>query len=326
VPPTASATPTNTPTPPPAVGGVGTGPDGGVVPTPPTGRYTAQQLLVLGITVERLERREIQQPRPPVQVPAPPVQVPSGGDGANLWETIVSLFGAQSVVAQQANPCEVGVSITNTVTPNQGLVGDTVNFSYTVTNDGTVPLTDVQVDSTLPSGLNFVSAGDGGSVDLDTGYVGWALTGGLDVGASMTLSVTATIAQPGSWDNTVCTVGHDALGNQDDDCATSTVASGAPTSTPTATVTEAPAAMVTVTGTATIAPEVAPNGTTPTPGGTATPGTPTPGTPTSTPASTSTAASTPARTSTPQATPTPQPTPQPTSTPVPAVPLPAPAP
>jgi hypothetical protein len=32
-----------------------------------------------------------------------------------------------------------------------------------------VPLTDAQVDSDLHSGLDFVTAGDGGSVDPDTG-------------------------------------------------------------------------------------------------------------------------------------------------------------
>ena len=199
---------------------------------------------------------------------------------------ITSFFEAQPLVIDQASPCELGVSITNSVSPNQGQVGDTVDYSYAVTNDGTVPLTDVQVDSTLPTGVTLVSASDGGSVDPNTGYVGWALAGGLDVGVSTLLSITATIAEPGSWDNTVCTVGHDALDNEDDDCATSTLISGVPTPSPTATVT----ATVTVTTTpGTPAPGT--GAPTPTPEeaviGTATPGTPTPGA-TNTPLATST--------------------------------------
>ena len=225
--------------PPAGGGGVGTGPVGGVVPTPPTGRFTIPQLIVLGIAIERLESRETAQPSAPVQTPPPPVQVPSAGDGNryNLWEMIASIFEAQPNLTAQANPCEIGISITNTVSPSQGQVGDTVTYSYTVTNDGSVPLTDAQVDTTLPSGIIAGSANDGGTVDANTGEVAWALSNGLDVGASTTLTITATIGQPGNYDNSVCAVGHDAFNNHGEDCATSTLSSGAPTPTPTSTVT-----------------------------------------------------------------------------------------
>jgi hypothetical protein len=56
-------------------------------------------------------------------------------------------------------------------------------------------MADVQIDSSVPDGLNLVSASGGGSVDPDTGLVAWALTGGLDVGSSTTVSITATISQ-----------------------------------------------------------------------------------------------------------------------------------
>ena len=108
---------------------------GGVVPTPPASRFTVPQLIVLMIASCIVE--------------------------------------AQLNVVAQANPCEIGLSVTNTVSPNQGQVGDTVTYSYTVTNDGNVPFTDVQVDSPPPSGVDFVSASDGGIVDPDTGYVDW---------------------------------------------------------------------------------------------------------------------------------------------------------
>jgi hypothetical protein len=58
-------------------------------------------------------------------------------------------------------------------------------------------LADVQVDTSVPDGLDVNSASGGGSVDPDTGYVNWALTSGLAPGASTTLTVSATVAQPG---------------------------------------------------------------------------------------------------------------------------------
>jgi hypothetical protein len=61
----------------------------------------------------------------------------------------------------------------------------------------------VQVDTSLPDGLEGVSASAGGSVDPDTGYVGWALTTGLPVGGSTTLSLSATVLSAGSWSNEV---------------------------------------------------------------------------------------------------------------------------
>jgi hypothetical protein len=92
-----------------------------------------------------------------------------------------------------------------------------------VTNDGDVPLSDVQVDSDLPSGLELVGTSDGGSVDPDTGYAGWALSDGLAVGASTSVSVTTTIAEHGTWTTDVCAVTQDAFGVEVDDCASATV-------------------------------------------------------------------------------------------------------
>jgi uncharacterized repeat protein (TIGR01451 family) len=48
--------------------------------------------------------------------------------------------------------------MTSSVDPSAATVGEPVNFTYTVTNPGTVALTDVLVASALPGGVNFVSA------------------------------------------------------------------------------------------------------------------------------------------------------------------------
>ncbi len=46
-----------------------------MVASPTTGRFTPLQVIVLGITLRRLQDREAAQPSAPVQVP--PVQLPS---------------------------------------------------------------------------------------------------------------------------------------------------------------------------------------------------------------------------------------------------------
>lgn len=227
---------------------------------------------MLGISLERLVEREAARPNAPVQLPRPPIQVPSAGDddqgGYNLWQIVASIFQAQpNVVAQtEPNPCELGIAITNGVSPNPGEVGGTVTYSYTITNDGNVPLTDIDVDTNLPPpGLMVLSASDNADVNVATGAVGWALTDGLDVGASRTLTITASIVQGDSFDNSVCAVGHDIDNDHAEDCATSTLTTtGVPT----------PTASPTVTVTVTTTPELFGLGTptvTPTPGETGTP-------------------------------------------------------
>jgi uncharacterized repeat protein (TIGR01451 family) len=125
---------------------------------------------VLGITDNRLEVREeaqlvtpaqppaTAQPAAPVQVPLPPMQVLSGAGKDNLWEMIVSLFATQPqpLVVDQAAPCALGMSVASSASATEAQVGDTDTFSYAVTNDGTVPMTDAQIDTSLPDGLSLV--------------------------------------------------------------------------------------------------------------------------------------------------------------------------
>jgi uncharacterized repeat protein (TIGR01451 family) len=280
-------------------------------------------MVVLGITEQRLHDRGAAHPSAATPVLAPPIQLPPVLD--SLFNLIEAAPAAQPEVAQ-ANPCQIGVAIASSGFPGEGQVGDGVTFTFTVTNDGDVPLTDVQVDSDLPSGLELIASSYGGTVDPDTGYAGWALGDGLAMGESTTLSVTATIAEPGIWTTDVCVAAQDALGSEVDDCASTTVVSGTPTPTPTPspTATLTPTASVTTTATAvrTSSPTV-----TPTPAQTSTP-TPVatstlPPTPTRTPQATATHAATatpqPAPTSTPTSSLQPTVTPSPTSTPSPVV-------
>src|SRR5207248_11342076 len=134
------------------------------------------------------------------------------------------------------------------------VVGDSVDFSYTVSNPGPVDLTDLQVESELPGGLNVMSVTSAGAVDPDTGFVQWAFEGGLAAGASTQMHVAVTIASPGEWTNNACTAGLDALGNVARDCASSTVFGAVLTMTPTPTPTSTPTSTQTVISTVTPVP------------------------------------------------------------------------
>lgn len=69
--------------------------------------------------------------------------------------------------------------------------GETVTWTLTVTNSGEEPATGVRISETLPEGLAFVAASDGG--EEEDGTVSWAgLT--LEAGASAVRTVTARVA------------------------------------------------------------------------------------------------------------------------------------
>jgi uncharacterized repeat protein (TIGR01451 family) len=78
----------------------------------------------------------------------------------------------------------------------------TTDYSYTLTltNSGPSPASDVRVSDTLPAGVTFVSASDGGT--HDAGVVTWSL-GSLDSGAASNFTVTVTAPANGSLLNTV---------------------------------------------------------------------------------------------------------------------------
>jgi uncharacterized repeat protein (TIGR01451 family) len=71
-----------------------------------------------------------------------------------LFNFVVAAFAeAQPEVTDEGTPCGElpHVMLSNSVDPGAGEVGDSVSFTYTVTNPGAVPLTDVLVESALPA-------------------------------------------------------------------------------------------------------------------------------------------------------------------------------
>ena len=210
------------------------------------------------IAVERIRERLAEQPSAPVQVPPQrPVQLPPVADGIFNFVVAALAAGSQPVVNQEP-VCGLAVSMASSVEPSTAQVGQPVEFTYTVTNPGTVSMTDVQVESALSGGVNFVSATSGGAVEPETGYVAWALSSGLAPGASTTLSVSVTISGPGEWQNDACSAGVDAARNEVVGCTSAMVLAIAPTSrqlTPTPTSTVAPTSTLAAT------PSVIPTGT-----------------------------------------------------------------
>ena len=85
------------------------------------------------------------------------------------------------------------LSITNTVDKTTVNVGDTVNYTITLTNTGSVNATGIAVTDTLPVGVTYVSSNTGqGNYDDSTGI--WTV-GNLDSKASAKLTITADVAK-----------------------------------------------------------------------------------------------------------------------------------
>jgi uncharacterized repeat protein (TIGR01451 family) len=253
------------------------------------------------------------------------------GEVAQFFHTVLlAIVGGQQMagqvtVSQEINPCAPPqISLSTLVDPSQANVGDSVTFTSVVTNPGTTDLVDVEIDADLSAdGLNFVSAGNGGSFDTGSQDIQWSFPNGLAAGASTTVTYTAVLGAEGTWPSNVCAAGEDAYGNKVEDCEEAIVLStGVPTLTPTPTVTPTLEATATdtpvptntttpvATSTSTLAPAIVPSAT-----ATSAPNSPVPThTPhpnnTSVPAATSTPTITPSPTNT-----TPTPGPATTSTP-----------
>jgi uncharacterized repeat protein (TIGR01451 family)/fimbrial isopeptide formation D2 family protein len=103
-------------------------------------------------------------------------------------------------------PAAADLAVAKTVDVAHPDVGSNVTYTVTATNNGPDDATGVKVTDVLPAGLSFVSADPAADWAGDT----WTV-GALDDGASATLTLVATVADPGTIKNTA-TVG----GNQYD--------------------------------------------------------------------------------------------------------------
>jgi uncharacterized repeat protein (TIGR01451 family) len=80
-------------------------------------------------------------------------------------------------------------------------IGDTFNYSITVSNIGSLNLTNVNMSNAIPAGIDVDDVSYGrGSSDIEDTYVDWSL-GTLNTNKGSSMTVTATIEAGGNWTN-----------------------------------------------------------------------------------------------------------------------------
>ena len=104
---------------------------------------------------------------------------------------------AASLNATPSADVQVNKTVNN-ATPN---VGSNVTFTITATNAGPDAATGVVITDLLPAGLSFVSAIPSGTTTYTSGTGQWNI-GNLGNGGSETLTIVATVTQPGAITNT----------------------------------------------------------------------------------------------------------------------------
>jgi len=92
----------------------------------------------------------------------------------------------------------IDLELTKDVDPATVTVGDETVFTISVVNQGPDDATGVVVTDTLPAGLTYVADAGDGSYDSATGV--WTI-GDLAVGASVAMTLTATVDEAGSFTN-----------------------------------------------------------------------------------------------------------------------------
>jgi uncharacterized repeat protein (TIGR01451 family) len=105
-----------------------------------------------------------------------------------------------TAVANLEVQAQADLAVTKTFAPNPPVVGSSITFTVTVTNNGPAETTNVTVQDSLATGYTFVSAtAPQGSYDNVSGL--WDI-GTLGVGAPVSLDITATVLTSGPYSNT----------------------------------------------------------------------------------------------------------------------------
>ena len=120
---------------------------------------------------------------------------------ANVDASVNSIktLGPNSFIQNFANLELIDLELTKTVDTSSPNVGDNVNFTITVTNQGPDTATGVTVLDDLPSGVSFVSSSP--SVGLYDDATGLWTVGSLAVGQTETLTLLVTVTTPGAKTN-----------------------------------------------------------------------------------------------------------------------------
>jgi uncharacterized repeat protein (TIGR01451 family) len=120
--------------------------------------------------------------------------------GRFVNEASVSAAGVAEVTAQAVVVVHDAALSLRKTGPREGNPNQELDFALVLTNTGRGSATGVKVIDTLPDGLAFVSASDGGSYDAKTSLVEWNIAT-LAAGQSKTVSVRVKAVKSGDWTN-----------------------------------------------------------------------------------------------------------------------------
>jgi uncharacterized repeat protein (TIGR01451 family) len=121
-------------------------------------------------------------------------------EGRFVNEAVVGAPGLAEVTARAeviVTDATLGLSKNG---PRESLPNQELDFTLVVSNTGKGTATGLKVTDTLPDGLLFVSAADGGTFDAKTKLVQWSIDS-LAAGLSRTVSVRAKATKSGDWVN-----------------------------------------------------------------------------------------------------------------------------
>lgn len=159
-----------------------------------------------------------------------------GGTASNdLFSNIVVNGGAVGQNYDFAERLATDVSIVKTVTPSSVLAGDTLTYLLTLSNLGPNTANNVQVNDTLPKGVNFISAdAPGWNMQNNAGQLSFTRDS-MTNGSSSTIQITASAPDlTGNYVNTatVATSTPDINLNNNQSSATVTVSQPDPPADP----------------------------------------------------------------------------------------------
>ncbi|RYD98055.1 MAG: DUF11 domain-containing protein [Sphingobacteriales bacterium] len=142
--------------------------------------------------------------------------------GSNFM--LPSTADATSFFTKKTISC-VDLSVVKTVNSASPVVGSNLTFTITAKNLGTIDATGVKIQDLLPSGYTFVSVqASTGAYSPETGL--WTV-GNLANGATVTLTITATVKATGSYANTAVISGNETDPNLANNTSTVTPIPGA---------------------------------------------------------------------------------------------------
>ncbi|MFN0182137.1 MAG: hypothetical protein ACKVZ0_25310 [Gemmatimonadales bacterium] len=120
---------------------------------------------------------------------ATPDPTPGNNDGSSPGARVTTVVGASAdVVTTKTGPAAV-------------VAGQDISYTVTVTNAGPSPADNVVVTDTLPSGVTFISATNGGT--LGAGVVTWPAIASLAAGGSQSHTVVVRASNAGTYTNIV---------------------------------------------------------------------------------------------------------------------------